>query len=186
MPFGLVLAVDSGIPMDNLAQGKPLLSQEALINRWMGDRSSSVFSQSLRPSRRASAADPGGTPSTAQVLGGFPGKRSVRNTVSRRDKDVYQLTLSDLSTVKLTFKNRSKANLFGAILDSQGKVFSLRRNKLSISAKAGEEFNDSYEELPAGTYFLRVQTRSGGKNAYRLTLAVSNTFPSLPDCGCES
>jgi len=146
-----------------------------------------IKTSSLRFSLRQSrASDPGDTLSTARSLGTLPGKRRIKETVSRKDKDVYQFSLSDLTDLQITFRNRSKANLFGEILDSEGKVFTFKGNRLTTKIKSGESLENFYEELPSGIYFLRIRSRGSGKNTYQLKLSASNVFPSAPDCGCGS
>lgn len=149
------------------------------------DRLNLVKASSLQVSLRQSASsDPGSHPSTARSLGTFSGKRKIRETVGKKDKDVYQFTFGDLTDLRVILRNRSKVNIFGEILDSQGQVFTFKGDKLSIKIEAGEAIENFYEELPSGTYFLRVRSQDPGKNAYQLKLSAANTFPSLPDCGC--
>lgn len=135
---------------------------------------------SLRQSR---ASDPGDTLSTARSLGIFPGKRRIKETVGKKDRDLYQFSVNDLTDLRITLKNRSNANLFGEILDSEGQVFTFKGDKLSVKVKPGKALGNFYEELPSGVYFLRIRSRGSGKNTYQLKLSASNTFPSL-DCGC--
>lgn len=134
--------------------------------------------------RQFRSSDPGGNMATARSLGVFLGKRKIKETVGKKDKDFYQFTFGDLTDFRLKIKNRSKVNLFGDILDSQGQVVRFKGDKLSVKITAGETIENFYESLPSGTYFLRIRTRSSGKNAYQLKLSAKNTFPSLPDCGC--
>lgn len=134
--------------------------------------------------RQFRASDPGGAMTTARSLGNFSGKRKIKQTVGKADKDFYQLTFGDLTDFRVTLRNRSRVDMFGDILDSQGQVVTFGGNRLSIKVKSGQAIENFYEALPSGTYFLRIRSQGSGKNTYQLQLSAANTFPSLPDCGC--
>lgn len=153
-----------------------------LVERFSAAKGS-AFQFSLR---RFRASDPGDTLITARSFGAFSGKRRIKESVGKRDRDIYQFTFGDLTDLRLKIKNQSKANLFGEILDSQGQVVRFKGDKLSVKIKAGKTIENSYEGLPSGVYYLRVRSRGAGKNTYQLKLSAANTFPSLPDCGCTS
>lgn len=156
-----------------------------LGNRLDSDRRHSHKDSPLELSLRSfGASDPGGTLATARSFGLFSGKRRIKQTVGKKDKDFYQFAFNDLTDLRLTLTNRSKGNIFGDILDSQGQIVTFKGDRLSIKVKSGEAIENFYEELPSGTYFLRVRSREAGKNTYKLKLSAANTFPSLPDCGC--
>lgn len=155
-------------------------------SRLDNDRQLAKASSLQRSLRQFKASDPGDTLSTARSLGIFPGKHRIKETVGKRDKDLYQFSTNDLTDLRITLRNRSKANLFGEILDSQGKVFTFKSDKLFVKVKPGKTLENFYEELPSGVYFLRIRSRGQGKNTYQLKLSASNTFPSAPDCGCGS
>jgi hypothetical protein len=133
---------------------------------------------------RLRSSQSGRTLATAQPLGSFPGKRTVRNAVSRNRANFYRFTLDNLSNVRLSFRNRAVNSMTSAILNEQGQVVSLGKNRLSQRIKAGDSIERTYRQLPSGTYVLRVVSRSKGENAYRLTLAASNTSRDFPGCGC--
>lgn len=143
-----------------------------------------TFNQAGKKARASS--DPGGTLATARSLGSFPGKRSMRNTVGRQDKDFYQIVLSDVSDLRLTLSNRSAATVSGSLLNSQGQVLSAATNSKMKRVSAKKEAKGIYRELAAGTYYLRVQSQQDGQHSYRLSLSAANTFPDFPDCGCDS
>lgn len=133
---------------------------------------------------RLRSSQSGRTLATAQPLGGFPGKRTVRNAVGRNKANFYRFTLDNLSNIRLSFRNRAGNSITSAILNEQGQVVSLGKNRLSQRIKAGDTVDRTYRQLPTGTYFLRVLSRNAGENAYRLTLAASNTSRDFPGCGC--
>lgn len=128
----------------------------------------------------------GRTLATARSLGLFPGRRNVRNQVGRKVTNFYRFTLNELSNVRLSFQNRSQSSIVGRLLNEQGQVVSLGRNRLSERVRAGEMVKRSFEAIPSGTYYLKVSSRGAGKNAYRLTLAASNTVPFPCGCGQSS
>ncbi|NJO42532.1 MAG: hypothetical protein HC769_22090 [Cyanobacteria bacterium CRU_2_1] len=160
-------------------------SDYAAVSGLKNDRSASLDSPlRLSAKNRPRASEPGGTLPTARSLGTLPGKRAARNTVSKRDTDIFSLTLNDLGNVTVTVKNLSKVNLFASFLDNRGRVLSYEGNRQFTSLNPGEELKTTYEGIAAGTYYLRFQSRDNGNNAYKLTLSASNTFPAVPDCGC--
>lgn len=160
-------------------------SRRHVANRLDPDRRHSNRDSPLQLSIRSfSASDPGSTLATAQPFGLFSGKRKIKQTVGKKDKDLYQFSFNDLTDLRLTLTNRSKGNLFGEILDSQGQVVTFKGDRLAVKVKPGEAIENFYEELPSGIYFLRIRSREPGKNTYKLKLSAANTFPSLPDCGC--
>lgn len=136
--------------------------------------------------RQFRASDPGNNLATARSLGSFPGKRQIRETTSKKDKDFYQLSFGDLTDLRLTLRNRSGADIFGEILDSQGQVFTFKGDRLSVKVAAGKTVENLYETLPSGLYYLRIRSSGDSKNTYQLKLSANNTFPSLPDCGCTT
>ncbi|WP_416669704.1 hypothetical protein [Egbenema bharatensis] len=125
----------------------------------------------------------GRTLGTARLLGLFPGRRTVRANVGRQNANFFRFTLNELSNLRLTFRNRSQASIVGSLLNEQGQLVSLGRNRLSERVRSGETLKRAYQGLPSGTYYLRLNSRAQGRNAYQLTLAVANTRPNLP-CGC--
>lgn len=143
---------------------------------------SSVRRATVRQGRASS--DPGNTLATATPWGISSGKRTIQDTVRRQDTDIFKLVFDDLTDVKLTFNNRSQANLAGSLLNSQGQPLSLKKNQQFGKVGSQATFQHTFEQLPAGTYFLRVQGRSNGKQVYKLTLALSSSFPPFPPCGC--
>jgi hypothetical protein len=124
----------------------------------------------------------GRTLGTARLLGLFPGRRTVRANVGRQNSSFFRFALNELSNVRLTFKNRSQSSMVGELLNEQGQLVSLGRNRLSERVRSGETLRRAYQGLPSGTYYLRIRSRAQGKNAYQLTLAAVNR-PNLP-CGC--
>jgi hypothetical protein len=171
--------------MNQLFKGASVSFRRDTASQWGDDRLKTANPSPLQFSlRQFSASDPGSTPATARSLGSFPGKRRIKGTVSRTDRDVYQFTFGDLTNLRIKLKNSSKVNIFGDILDSQGQVLTFKGNKLSVKVKSGKAIENFYEELPSGVYFLRIRGQGSGKNTYQLKLVAANTFPSLPNCGC--
>jgi hypothetical protein len=125
----------------------------------------------------------GRTLGTARLLGLFPGRRAIRQFVGRQNPNFLRFTLNDRSDVRLTLRNRSQSNIVGALLNEQGQLVSLGRNRLSSRIPAGETLKNTFEGLPSGTYYLRIRSRAQGRNTYQLTLAARNTVLNLP-CGC--
>lgn len=136
--------------------------------------------------RRGRASDAGNTLASAKPIGPLPGKLTVRDAVGRSDKDIYKLTFNDFSDLRLTVDNLSQANLSAVLLNSQGKALASGQNRRFRSVQAGKTVKGLFSEVPAGTYYLRLQSRGEGQNTYRLSVGVTNTFPAFPPCGCAN
>lgn len=134
--------------------------------------------------RQGRASDAGNTLATAKPLRSFPGKAQVRDRVGRSDKDIFKLTFNDFSDFSLTVENLSKVNLSAVLLNSQGQALASGQNRRFRSVQAGQTVKGLYAEVPAGTYYLQLQSRGEGQNTYKLSIAVANTFPDFPPCGC--
>jgi hypothetical protein len=134
--------------------------------------------------KKARSSSIGRTITTARPFAVFPGKRTVRNNVGRNNPNFYRFTVDNVSNLRLTFKNRAKNSIVSRVLNEQGQVISLGKNRLSQRVRSGDTFERTYKRLPSGTYFLQVTSQGKGQNAYRLTLGVSNTTGVFPGCGC--
>ena len=133
--------------------------------------------------RRLRATDRGGNTLAAATA---IGDRPIRDTVSKQDSDFFKLTLSGGSNdVRLNFQNRSSAVISGSLLDGQGRVLSYNGSKQTVNFQSSQQIRLLYEGIAPGTYYLRVQTKALGSNAYKVSLTGDVPFiPPLPPCGC--
>jgi len=132
--------------------------------------------------------EPGNTLPVASDLGVFSGTRSVREYVGTIDTtDIYRFTLNDLSNLQITATASSTpvrvqlvrdANNNG-LIDSDEVFVSREGSGVTTPARINED-------LPVGTYFVRVDPRFGGNSStsYEMTL-VGNPYGGngLPDPG---
>lgn len=138
-----------------------------------------------RLSNRFRAADLGGNSiATATSPGTFPGKTVVRDTVSRKDPDFFKLTFIGESNIRLTFQNLSKSTLVGSILNSRGKALRYDGDLQATDISSGKSLKSFYKNIPAGTYYLRIQSQDQQPSAYKLSLGIVTPSLTPPDCGC--
>jgi hypothetical protein len=103
-------------------------------------------------------------PNGARNIGTLNGSRAFRGAVGTKDKaDFYSFTLTGRSSFNLAL-NKLKDNVNVSLLQG-GKV-------LSRSAKGGKKPEAIATTLEAGTYFVRVEQKSGNSR-YKLSLNAS-------------
>lgn len=131
---------------------------------------------------RSSSDGAGSTPSTATSLVVSSGSRTLRDTVSRRDLDFYSFTLNAVSTVKITLTNRSQIAIARTVFAPDGSILISRRARQQGDLAPRTALTSVYRSIRPGTYYLKLQGKSTGSSAYRLSLAVTIDPPE--DCGC--
>ncbi|HEY9629963.1 MAG TPA: hypothetical protein V6C84_21945 [Coleofasciculaceae cyanobacterium] len=137
----------------------------------------------FRVQRRASADGAGNTKTTATSLGTFPGKRTVRDSVSRGDSDFYSFTLDVVSNVKVSFLNRSQNPIYKAVLKEDGSFYLSRRKAQAGIVEPRDETLSPYRRLRPGTYYIKLQGRTAASSNYTLSVNITNS-PAEVDCGC--
>jgi hypothetical protein len=111
-------------------------------------------------------------PNGARPIGQLNGSRTFRGAVGTRDKnDYYSFTLSGRSSFNLAL-NKLKNNVDVSLLQN-GKT-------LARSAKGGKKPEAISATLEAGTYYVRVNQKSGNSK-YRLTLNATPESGTPPD-----
>jgi hypothetical protein len=111
-------------------------------------------------------------PNGARPIGQLNGSRVFRGAVGVKDKsDFYSFTLSGRSSFNLAL-NKLKNNVDVSLI-KDGKV-------VARSAKPGKKPEAINTTLEAGTYFVRVQQKSGNSK-YRLTLNATPESGTPPD-----
>lgn len=145
--------------------------------------------------------EPGNTlPLASNTLGAFSGTRSIREYVGTLDEtDIYRFTLNDLSNFQITATAsstpvrvqlvRDKNN--NGLIDS-GEIFASGEGSGLISPASINQ------DLPAGTYFIAVESRFGtSPTSYEMTVVGTpyggnglpdpgNTIPAARDLGVLS
>jgi len=116
-------------------------------------------------------------PNGARAIGQLNGSRAFRGAVGVKDKsDFYSFTLSGRSSFNLAL-NKLKNNVDVSLLQGGKTLFR--------SAKSGKKPEAIATNLEAGTYFIRVNQKSGNSK-YKLSLNASplaggiDPVPSLP------
>ena len=138
-------------------------------------------------SNRLRAADLGGNSiASATSAGTFPGKAVIRDTVSRKDPDIFKVAFTGNGNVRLTFQNFSQSTLVGSIMDSRGQVLRYKGNLQTANIAAGKSLKTFYQNIPAGTYYLRLQNQNQQPGKYKLAVGVVDPSIIAPDCGCGS
>lgn len=140
----------------------------------------------LTPRDRTRASDPGNNLRSAQAISAFLGPRELTNRVSASDPDFYRLTIARERTLSLTVGNPSGQPIALALLDNRGNVaLSRTGSDLALSVRPRSSAQFTYTRIPAGTYYVRLESNSADASSYRLRLSVSNFRPPRrPPCGC--
>lgn len=106
----------------------------------------------------------------AKNLDQLSGPRTIKGSLGRKDKlDFYKFTLSSRSGFIL--------DLTSSTGNADVKLFNDRKAVLGSSKKPGNQSERLEKDLEAGTYYVRVDRRSG-EVKYKLGLSI--TAPSLP------
>lgn len=145
--------------------------------------------------------EPGNTLSVASDLGIFSGTRSVREYVGTLDTtDIYRFTLNDLSNLQITANASSTPVRVQLVRDANNNGL-IDNNEVFVSREGSGVVTPARinEDLPAGTYFIRVDPRFGSNFAtsYEMTLVGTpyggnglpdpgNTIPAARDLGVLS
>jgi|GEM_PF-2281776 len=130
--------------------------------------------------------DPGETLNTAFNLGSLSGTRTLRDYVGVLDNelDIYRFTLTQNTDVGFTFSGLSESVSVGLIADRNGNgvIDSGERIDSGNGGSSGGSFS---EALPAGTYFVAVETFFSNRSTqYELSLnAVARPGNVSPDPG---
>ncbi len=152
----------------------PFSTPQALASQKQSTRSRrrSII-EALEP-RQMMAADIGGnTISSAANIGTLDGSRIVSDWVGLADpNDFMRIQVPQQSYVQFGLSGlRADADL--QLLDSSGR-------SIAYSARGGSNSEAINEDLPAGTYYVRVYRFSGDTN-YTLTMNATPRQPNVQD-----
>jgi hypothetical protein len=136
-------------------------------------KSTPLAALSVRTVARASQREPGGTLASALRVRPIPGAFNRRDSVSRSDRDLYRLVVSNPSIAQIVFRKSGSPTVQLAVLNARGRVLRFGGRKLSFPVLAGVR-RFSLTGLMPSTYFVRVSTASSAPVNYRLQLRVSN------------
>lgn len=115
--------------------------------------------------------EPGQTPQTAHVLQSVD---AVRSQIDEGEFDYFRITLDDAAVIMVRgYVNGERGAIYFSLHDHTGTMIG---DEEWVSSNSGDRGVDIYEEVHAGTYFIRVKVSIWDTTDYSLYVADSNVI----------
>ncbi|MFQ3629239.1 MAG: hypothetical protein SNJ81_16885, partial [Cyanobacteriota bacterium] len=128
-------------------------------------------------------SDPGNTLPTARDLGVFSGTFIAKEYVGRLDEaDFYKITLNDISNLQVSARATSTNTRVQLIRDLNNNGLVDNGEILASDTNFSSTFLSSInQDVPSGTYFIKVEPRDSGQSTlYELNLVATPFGGTLP------